>query len=37
MLEALEDSFGSWTDRDCDGAGYVEGLRRGMARRLADA
>lgn len=36
-VEALDDSFGSWTDRDYDGAGYVDGLRRGMARRLADA
>lgn len=30
------DSFGSWNDRDYDGAAYVDGLRRGMARRLAD-
>jgi hypothetical protein len=34
MLRALDDSFGSWTDRELDGAAYVEGMRRGMARRL---
>jgi predicted CopG family antitoxin len=32
---ALDDSFGAWSNRDFDGAKYVEGLRRGMARRLA--
>lgn len=32
---ALGDSFGAWSDRDFDGAKYVERLRRGMARRLA--
>lgn len=37
LVQALDDSFGSWTDRDHDGAGYVDRLRRGMARRLADA
>lgn len=37
LVQALDDSFGSWTDRDYDGASYVDGLRRGMARRLADA
>ena len=36
VLRALEESFGGWPDRPFDGAGYVEGLRRGMARRLAD-
>jgi len=36
-LEALEQSFGAWADRDVDGVVYVERLRRGMARRLADA
>lgn len=36
VVQALDDSFGSWTDRNYDGEGYVEGLRRGMARRLAD-
>lgn len=35
LARALEESFGSWTERDFDGAGYVEDLRRGMARRLA--
>ena len=34
-LERLDRSFGSWRDRDFDGAAYVEGLRRGMSRRLA--
>jgi hypothetical protein len=33
-LRALDASFGSWADRADDGASYVEGLRRGMARRL---
>lgn len=33
---ALRDSFGAWDDRDFDGAKYVEHLRRGMARRLAE-
>jgi Ribbon-helix-helix domain len=32
--EILGDSFGAWRDRELDGAEYVEGLRRGMARRL---
>jgi hypothetical protein len=32
---ALGVSFGAWGDRDFDGAKYVEGLRRGMARRRA--
>lgn len=36
VLEALEDSFGSWSDQTGDGAAYVDDLRRGMARRLAD-
>ena len=34
ILLALDESFGSWTDRDYDGAEYVEGLRRGLAARL---
>lgn len=34
-LKALDASFGSWTGRSYDGAGYVDGVRRGMARRLA--
>ena len=33
-LRALDESFGAWRDRPFDGASYVEGLRRGMARRL---
>ena len=36
VLDALDESFASWTDRDFDGASYVDGLRRGMSRRLAD-
>jgi hypothetical protein len=35
LLRALDKSFGSWPDRAFDGQSYVEGLRRGMARRLA--
>jgi hypothetical protein len=34
-LRALDESFAGWSDRSFDGAGYVEGLRRGMSRRLA--
>lgn len=34
-LEALERSFGAWSDRDFDGEEYVERLRRGMTHRLA--
>ncbi len=33
---ALSASAGAWKDRSFDGESYVEGLRRGMARRLAD-
>ena len=36
LLDVLDASFGAWTDRDEDGTAYVEGLRRGMSRRLAD-
>ncbi len=36
-LDALERSFGAWAEHDTDGALYVERLRCGMARRLADA
>lgn len=36
LQEALDDSFGSWTERDGDGASYVDDLRRGLARRLAE-
>ena len=35
-LRALDASFGSWVGRADDGARYVEGLRHGMAHRLAD-
>lgn len=31
---ALDDSFGAWSDRDFDGAGYVEMLRPGLGKRL---
>ncbi|HVL52602.1 MAG TPA: CopG family transcriptional regulator [Actinomycetota bacterium] len=34
LLDALGQSFGSWTERHTDGAEYVDGLRRGMAQRL---
>lgn len=30
----LDESFGTWTDRDYDGAAYVDGIRRGMSKRL---
>lgn len=33
-IRVLDESFGSWTNREFDGASYVEGLRRGTARRL---
>ena len=36
VLSALDASYASWTDRDFDGERYVDGLRRGMSRRLAD-
>lgn len=34
-IRGLDGSFGTWTDRTDDGASYVDGMRRGMARRLA--
>jgi hypothetical protein len=37
LLGVLDDTFGRWRERDGDGAAYVDSLRRGMARRLADA
>lgn len=37
LHEALDDSFGCWLESDDDGAAFVTRLRRGMARRLADA
>ncbi len=36
VQDALDSSFGSWTGRHIDGENYVDELRRGMARRLAD-
>jgi hypothetical protein len=36
LRKALDESFGTWTERDDVGAAYVDDLRRGMARRLAD-
>jgi Ribbon-helix-helix protein, copG family len=33
---ALDASFGCWTDRDLDGAEYVERLRPGLGQRLLD-
>lgn len=32
--EALVTSFAAWQDREVDGAGYVDRLRPGIARRL---
>ena len=32
--EILAAAYGAWRDRTFDGAAYVDGLRRGMARRL---
>lgn len=32
----LEESRGAWADRDLDGEQYVEALRRGLGRRLAE-
>lgn len=38
-LAAIEAGFGAWDDEahDEDGAAYVERIRPGMAKRLADA
>lgn len=36
LMSALEGSFACWDGRDVDGEAYVERLRLGMARRLAD-
>ena len=33
-IQALDASFGTWTDHPDDGAQYVEGVRPGMAHRL---
>jgi len=35
QLEALDASFACWAGGE-DGARYVDGLRRGLARRLED-
>ena len=35
-LRALEQSFATWDERSFDGAAYVESLRRGLGRRLAN-
>lgn len=34
VLSAVDASFGSWEDRDVDGAAYVETRRRGREHRL---
>lgn len=36
LLEALDASFGGWGGRADGGAAYVDDLRGGMARRLAE-
>lgn len=36
LRDALRDAAGAWADRALDGEAYVEGLRRGLGRRLAD-
>lgn len=35
-VRVLRESAGAWMDRNVDGELYVEGLRRGMARRIAE-
>lgn len=35
--EVLQASFGAWPKAELDGAAYVDGLRQGLARRLAQA
>ena len=37
VVAALDASFGCWRERQYDGQSYVEGLRRGMARRLTES
>lgn len=34
-LRAVDASFATWDAREFDGASYVEGLRRGLGRRIA--
>jgi hypothetical protein len=36
LVAALDETSGAWAERGEDGAAYVDRLRRGMARRLAD-
>jgi hypothetical protein len=36
LLDAIEGTFGAWADGE-SGAEYVDALRRGMGRRMADA
>lgn len=35
LVGLLDATHGSWKDRNEDGAAYVDGIRRGMGRRLA--
>lgn len=35
-VRVLRESAGVWSDREGDGEEYVEHLRRGMARRIAE-
>ncbi len=35
-VRVLRESAGAWTDHEVDGEQYVENLRRGMARRIAE-
>lgn len=37
LLGVLDATFGTWADRDADGAAYVEDLRRGLGRRLLES
>lgn len=34
LLRALDESFGTWSERPDDGAAYVDRLRPGMSERL---
>lgn len=36
-LRAMRTAFGAWSDRDQDGAAYVEGLRSGRRLRADNA
>jgi hypothetical protein len=36
VAQALEDSFGTWSDLDLDGEQYVESLRQARADRLGE-